>query len=85
MNLIIFLCADVEKNPGPYNIAKIVQVSVSHGHEKFGVIQAIQCTCISLYSVCFSSFKTIFAWLSEDLEYAMAKWNQSHIDIIVIC
>ena len=46
--LIIFMCCNVEKIPGPYNIAGIVQVSFIHGHEKFGVSQGIQCTFISL-------------------------------------
>ena len=45
------MCGDVEKNPGPFNIGGIVQASFSQGHEKFGVTQGIQCTCISLYSV----------------------------------
>ena len=35
ITLIIFvMCRDVEKNPGPYNIARIVQVSFSQGHER---------------------------------------------------
>ena len=35
------MCADVEKNPGPYNITEIVQGSFSQGHEKVGVIRGI--------------------------------------------
>ena len=54
------MCSDIEKNPGQYNFAGIVQTSFSQSHGKFIVTQGIQCTCISLYSVCFSSFKLIF-------------------------
>ena len=54
----------------------IVQASFSQGHEKFGVTQGIQCICICLYSVCFSSFKHIFEWPSEDLEYVIVKGDQ---------
>ena len=36
-----FMCGDVEKNPGPYNIAGIDQASFSQGHEKFGVTRGI--------------------------------------------
>lgn len=46
------ICSNYEKNPGPFNIAGIVQVSYQ-GREKIGVTQGIQCTCITLYSVCF--------------------------------
>ena len=81
------MCGDVEKNPGPYKIAGIVQASFSQGHEKFGVTRGIQCTCISLYSVCFSSNKSILEWLSEDLEYVIVKgdiknridWHYCHV------
>ena len=54
------MCGVVEKNPGPYNIALIVQAAFNQDHEKFGVTWGIQCTCISSYSVCSSSFKPIF-------------------------
>ena len=67
---------DVKKNPGPDNIAGIVRGSFSQGHEKFGVTREIQCTCISLYSVRFSSFKPIFERSSEDLEYVIVKEDQ---------
>ena len=67
------MCGDVEENPGPYKSAGIVQASFSQGLEKFGVTGGIQCTCISLYSVCFSSIKPILEWLSEDLEYVIVK------------
>ena len=70
------MCGDVEKNPGSYNIAGIVQACFSQGHEKFGVTRGIQCTCVSLYSVCFSSFKPIFEWSSEDLENVIVKVDQ---------
>ena len=77
ITLIIFLC-DVKKNPEPYNIAGIIQASFSLGHEKFGVTRGIQCTCISLYSACLSSFKPIFEWSSEDLEYVIVNGDQSY-------
>ena len=55
-----FMCGDVEKNPGPYNIAGIDQASFSQGHEKFGVTRGIYFTRISLYNVWFSGFKSYF-------------------------
>ena len=61
------MCGDNEKNPGAYKISGKVQASFSQGHEKFGVTWGIQCTCISLYSLCFSSIKPILGWLWEDL------------------
>ena len=39
--LIIFMCGDGKINQGPYNIAGIVQASISQCHEKFGVTQGI--------------------------------------------
>ena len=38
--------------------------------------RGIQCTCTSLYSVCFSFFRPIFEWSSEDLEYVIVKGDQ---------
>ena len=76
LTLIILMCGDVEKNPGPYKIAGIVQASFSQGHEKFGITRGIQCTCIRLNSVCFSSIKPILEWLSEGLGYVIAKWDK---------
>ena len=74
------MCGNVEKIPGPYNIAGIVQVSFIHGHEKFGVSQGIQCTFISLYSMCVSSFKPIFELSSENLEYVIVKRGQLYTE-----
>ena len=41
LTLTILMCGAVEKNPGPYKIAGIVQASFSQGHEKFGVTRGI--------------------------------------------
>ena len=38
--------------------------------------RGIQWSCISLYSVCFSSFKPISEWSLEDLEYVIVKRDQ---------
>ena len=76
ISLIIFMCGDVEKNSRPYNLSGIVQASFSQGHEKIGVTRRIQCTCITLYSLCFLSFKPIFELLSEELDYVIVTGNQ---------
>ena len=70
------MCGNVEKNAEPYRIAGIVQATFSQGHETFGVVRGIQCTSISFYSVCFSSFKPILEWLSDDLEYVIIKGDR---------
>ena len=44
ITLTIFICGNVEKNPGPYDIAGIVEAFFSKGHEVFGVTRVIQCT-----------------------------------------
>ena len=70
------MCGDVEKNSRPYNLSGIVQASFSQGHEKIGVTRRIQSTCITLYSLCFLSFKPIFELLSEELDYVIVTGNQ---------
>ena len=44
ITLIIFMCDDVEKTPGSYNIAEIIQACFSQGHKRFGVTRWIQYT-----------------------------------------
>ena len=56
-----------------YSIQKVVQASFSQGHPKFGSTRGIQCTCISLFSICFSIFKTVSRWNRHDIEYVIEK------------
>ena len=58
------------------DVVKIFQASFSQGHEKCEVTWGIPCSCISLYGFCFSSFKSIFDWSSEDIECVIVKHDQ---------
>ena len=37
-----------------YSVIKSVQRSYNQGHESFGTTAGMQCTCISLFSLCWS-------------------------------
>ena len=55
----VLLSGDIELNPGPYDLVKCIQASFHQGHGKFGATRGIQCSCISLYGICFSAFKSV--------------------------
>ena len=66
----------LRKVQGHMILQEIVRASFSQGHEKFRTNRGIQCACISLYSLYFSSFKPIFEWSSQDLGYVILKGDQ---------
>ena len=37
-----------------YSVIKSAQRSYNQGHERFGTTAGMQCTCISLFSLCWS-------------------------------
>ena len=75
---VLFLkkCGDIESNPGPYTIRNCVQARFSQGDPRFGDTRGIQCTCISLYGICFSAFKNISRWMQNDLDCILEKGDQ---------
>ena len=51
-----------QQNKCAYAIQKVIQASFSQGHPEFGRTRGFQCTCISLFSICFSIFKAVSRW-----------------------
>lgn len=70
---ILLLCGDIEINPGPYTVLKCTKASFNQAHEKFGETRGIQCTCISLFDICFSLFKQVSRWDKTDIDYVIEK------------
>ena len=67
-------------------IQKVVQASFSQGHPKFGSARGIQCTCIFLFSICFSIFKTVPRWNRHDVEYEDdALYKMQNINQLLSC
>ena len=62
-----------QQNMYAYSIEKVIQATFSQGHPKFGSTRRIQCTCISLFSICFSIFKVVSRWNRHDVEYVIEK------------
>ena len=60
-----------QQNRYAYGIQKVIQATFNQGHPKFGPTRAIQCTCISLFSICFSIFKAVSRWNRHDIEYVI--------------
>ena len=75
--VFIAICGDVECNPGPYNFLKCIQESFSQTHEKFGDTRGTQCSCITLYGICFAVFKPVSRWNKNDLECVIEKNSPS--------
>ena len=69
---MLLIDGDVESNPGPaYKIQKSVLGSFHQAHMKFGDAAGTQCSCRSLYAICFSIIKKVSAWKSWDLNYIL--------------
>ena len=62
-----------QQNSYAYSTQKVIQATFSQGHPKFGHARGIQCTCISLFSVCFSIFKSVSRWNRHDVDYVIEK------------
>ena len=56
-----------QQNRRAYNIQKVIKATFSQGHPKFVRTTGIQCTCISLISICFSIFKAVSRWSKHDI------------------
>ena len=62
---------DVESNPGPADITKLLFGSFNKGDSRFGQTSGLQCACNSLISVCWSSIKRVSVWKSWDLDHIL--------------
>ena len=72
----LLIDGDVESNPGPtYNVTKIVKASFQ-GDPMFGVSAGMQCTCNSLFSICWSKIMKVCYWKPCDLDYVLKKGDQ---------
>ena len=70
------LCGDIHANPGPYNIVKTIQASFHQVDDKFGETKGTQCSCISLFGICFSRFTLAHRWNNQDLEHVIEQGDQ---------
>ena len=67
MNFVIFkllkllIDGDIESNPGPcqYKLQKSIQGTFDQAHPKFGESSGIQCACNSLFTIYWSSIKSL--------------------------
>ena len=81
VSLIVVLCfivfqlsGDVESNPGTsYAIDKVILASFHQGDTRFGTTAGIQCTCNSLFALCFSQLKKVFRWNTADLDFLLTE------------
>ena len=65
----LLIDGDVESNPGPtYDVTKIVKASFHQGDPMFGVSAGMQCTCNSLFSICWSKIIKVYYWKPCDLQ-----------------
>ena len=56
---VLKTCGDIEVDPGPSRIQKFVQARFIRGHLRFVGTRGIQCSCRSIYGICFSAFKNM--------------------------
>ena len=73
LNLLKLLTDDdVEGKPGPrFKTLKVIEGSFHQDLPKFGHTARIQCSCNSLYAICWSTIKRFSVWTSSDLDYVL--------------
>ena len=64
-----------------YSVRKSVQGSYNQGHERFGTTAGMQCTCISLLSLCWSVIGKVSIWQSHDLDYIICTGYKIYKDL----
>jgi len=70
-------CGDNESIPElPYSVLKCIKATFNQGNEKFGHTSGRQCTCIGLFSICFSFFKQVSFSNQNDLEYLIEQGDK---------
>ena len=52
---------------------KVVQATHHQGDVRYGMSRGIQCSCISLMSVCWTLLKSVSIWDSFDLDFTIQK------------
>ena len=71
---LLQLSGDAESNPGStYSIEKVIQGSFQQGNPRFGRTAGVQCTCNSLFALCWFQIKTVSRWNKIDLNHVLTE------------
>ena len=71
LSLVILAAGDIERNPGPFSVCKVVQGTFHQGDQKFGDAAGTQCMRNSLFAICFSTIKNPRYWKPDDLNHIL--------------
>ena len=73
---------DVESNPGPFQVQKVIFGSFNQGDtERFGETAGIQCSCNALLAICWASIKRVSVWKTYDLDNILNLGNALYKNI----
>ena len=64
-----------------YSVKKSVQGSSNKGYERFGTTAGMQCTCISIFLLCWSVIGKVSIWQSHDLDYIICTGYKIYKDL----
>ena len=67
--------------PNPIQLKKSVQGSCNKGYERFGTTAGMQCTCISIFLLCWSVIGKVSIWQSHDLDYIICTGYKIYKDL----
>ena len=68
-SIVLLQSGDIETNPGPVNIFKVVKASTHQGNAAiFGRTAGSQCTFMSLSAIVYSNVKSLSYWGQNDLD-----------------
>ena len=83
-NYTLLLSGDIELNPGPPNpssskcdsaikILKFVQGNFNQGDERFHESRGIQCSCMTIVSICMTKVRKPTIWKELDLDFVLTQ------------
>ena len=85
-SIMLILSGDIESNPGPVTIFKVVKASSHQGNATiFGRTAGSQCTFMSLSAIVYSNVKSLRYWSQNDLDTILnlchVPWKVFHLNL----
>ena len=75
LSIILTTCGDIETNPGPVNLRKVVRASFHQGNAIFGPQAGTQCMYMSTSAIIYSHLKPLREWERSDLDIILRLGN----------
>ena len=77
----LLIAGDIESNPGPYTLNKVIEGGFHQGDKRFGNTAGSQCMCNALWSICYSQLKCVRYWKEWDINRILELGNDLYVTL----